>query len=156
MVDIEVRDVYSLLRQYLIDNDFGWIVDQVDEEIKRGKSLTKSTKDIGLSNMYLAVTENKKALGKEVVVAESYTLPEQLKILIKGIEIGIIDPYRMTSNIFELVNGDVDGNGAIIFASDDGIDEKVVNRSQLHLLNNKSEELLVLLNELKRNLRDAN
>ena len=92
MTNDEVSTVYNALREYLIRNNFGWIVTQVDEEILRGKSLTKSIKEIGLNKMFLDAIENKKALAKEVVVSESYSISEQLGILIDGIEIGITDP----------------------------------------------------------------
>src|SRR5580658_3792 len=87
--DLEAKEAYNEILEILSRSNLSWIVLQVQEEVSRGKVITKSLKDISINDTNQRLLENEFKVAKsmeKLSISETYSGKEQLSILLNAVE----------------------------------------------------------------------
>lgn len=160
----EIEEVYNQLARYMKQNELGWILAQVEEEIALGHVFTeKISVAPDESFFYYDDTRNLEKLKKNklnskanFVISKPYSEKEKLELLIDSVEIGIVNLVEVTHSLFETISEDTNGT-EIKFEPEADIKESFdLTHGFITNSKEKSEKLLTLLNELRGELKNAN
>ena len=157
----EIQSIIKVLRETLISLELTWIVEQVNETISQGKTVSRTFKDLEVDEelFYLEKQQSFPRNKKEIVVSEEYTDLEQLEIIIEGIERAVIDSFyiekelikSMKAELLEAAEFGVRDDFKIQFSSElDDSEEFNISSSDLDKRENSITKLYILLIELKK------
>lgn len=140
----------------LKENGFDWVLAQVEDEILRGREQTVSVKEIDLNEAYFDVLEKKSISNEKFVIAEAYSIEEELQLLLNAIAKGICEPYQMANSALDFISTSVEGKPEFILASERPGEEVSISAGQLQLLREKALKLSELIREIQNDLNNAN
>ena len=152
----EIKNISASLRKMLNEHGFDWLLVQVEDEIVRGREQTVSVKEINLNETYFEVIDKKSIMGNEkFVIAEAYSLEDELQLLLAAIHKGICEPFQMANSVLDFVSISLEGKPEFVLVPERSGEQIVISAGQLQLLNEKSLKLFNLVREIENELNNA-
>jgi hypothetical protein len=150
--------IYSAVSEVLRQKEMLWVLEQVDEQIRFGKTESKeiSPKERAHRQSNLPTLETSSRMRKsrrgepeEFLVSTEYSAQEKLHLLIDAIEQSVVNANRMVQDTLEFV-GDRFGISEIIFYSTEREKMKTFSSSDFIKHAQQISRLEDLLEELRR------
>lgn len=158
----ESIEIYNKLISALRENKLDWIIDQVTEHIRLGKTVEKeieTLKEDPSEKMVVYtfgdhVPKFKKGPRATFPVTENYTPQEQLLLLIDAIEQALVNTNEMERNFVEFFEGDVGGWRQVDFYSEESDSVIVsVNKESIQAPFQHAERLRDLFVQLRSEVK---
>lgn len=140
---------YDTIVMYLRENDLGWLINQVQDEVLRGKVITKAVKDINFKNDDQLRISSYKTSKEIISISEPFSEIERLKILLNAIE-EMLSINEIKQQIFEnlkQINSSVE---EIEFLSEgDNEQSHLISKGEIQHENDVIDSLLSEIGEIK-------
>jgi hypothetical protein len=151
MNEQEMIKLNADLQRMLNDLGLGWINEQVNEQVRAGKIVTKEVqmfKEVDAEQLSLAGSYRPSGRPQQMIGVEPYTPEEQLQMLLDAIEKSMTDVAAMKEEIASFFRGQdseqqpapsqivldqVEGQGTITLSLEENVDEERLTQ-QLHRL----------------------
>jgi|GEM_PF-6423024 len=160
MNDQECLRAYETLGTILSENGLVWIISQVEEQIRLGKTVEreietlKDVRETGLQSSSSSLSNLKKGPRAKFPVTESYSSPEQLKVMIDAIERAVLDSATMENHLAAFMENS-DGNRIreIQFYDEEaGIKRQSIERGRADMRIGHAKHLKGLLDTLRKEI----
>jgi len=153
----ECKEVFDTLIKMLNDQGLGWVVEQVQEQIRIGKTEEKeikTLKEARHSPSIFELDDYRKQLKTGPLatfpVAVEYGSEERLQLLIDAIEQVVVNTAQMEESFTSFFETELPNLRDIRFFSEDGTSSpREINRQSAVIRNEEAKKLKQLLEELR-------
>ncbi len=166
MDDGSATEYFAALARILNEKDLGWVVNQVNDEIRFGKvgsgeflAVKEERRNESIQTSFFESREDYKIKKKEKFnVIVPYTEKEKLKLLIEAIKRLVIDTTEMENHIMDFFTQPNGKNEVtLIFYSENGVPEPLVLvKNETQEKNGNIDELRKFLDELSEEIENDN
>jgi len=125
MVDRTFSEAYKVILEHLRKSGFGWVVAQIQEQVRSGKPLIKDVsphpaiRSIQFVDEEFEATTTTKGRRQRLAATENYTDKERLEIVITAIDSLIIQTTAMQEELIDFFVGSTDDSQEIHFEPDE-------------------------------------
>ncbi len=160
MNDQDYSELYDTLSNILRDKELVWVLDQVSEQIRLGKTESKEIfpEEEGRQQNPLPGVESRlqaprgrRRKKEEFLVSTEYTPKEKLILLIDAIEQSVVNTNRMVYETLDFVQAKF-GIRTIVFYSAENQREKEFTSHDFNESTQRITRLMGLLEELRRRI----
>jgi hypothetical protein len=156
----ECQEVFDTLVKMLNDQGLGWVVAQVQEQIRLGKTVEKEIKTLREakhSPSIFELDEYRKQLKTGPLatfpVPVEYNSKERLQLLIDAIEQAVVNTAQMEENFTSFFEKELPHLSDIRFFSEDGtLSPREINRQSAVVRNDQAIKLKQLLEDLRQEI----
>lgn len=160
MNDDERNEVFNTLINILNDQGLGWVVNQVHEQIRLGKTEEREIKTLRESRQGPSLfdpddyrSQLKPGPLAKFPVAVDYNPKERLQLLIDAIEQSVVHTAQMEEDLITYFETEIPHLSGVEFDSeDDTISPRVISRQTAVLRNEQSKKLKLLLEDLHKEI----
>ncbi len=144
---------FDAIISYLRESNLQWLINQVQEEIERGKVVIKAVKDINFKEGEQLKDGRFKGSKDVVSTSEPYTDTERLEILLNAIE-ELLNVNAIEKSIFEnlkSVNSQIE---EIVFLNEEnGNSTYTISQRNIQHENDIVDSLLSEIREMRNNIK---
>lgn len=126
MDDQQCTETYEILHKVLEQNGLGWVFEQVEEEIRLGKTVEREIDTLREDKQGFDLfthedypTTLKKGTKARYPVTIQYSPPERLLLLIDALERAVVNTAEMEYHITDVFEGELEDWKALTFHSEE-------------------------------------